>query len=161
MSDYEPPKWLKKQFVELVHKIPTEDIHEIIIEAANDAANLAFDHVYETLVTLASEKPSLPVKEAIIDLSGSIPEFLLELKNIFQNSSFTSQQFINYLEENPQQKDWFKQQTGGACRAANVFGGFLGKILKSQKDEAIQIEKVGYMSPNKTSASLWRIKNVA
>jgi hypothetical protein len=65
MSDYEPPKWLKKQFVELVHKIPTEDIHEIIIEAANDAANLAFDHVYETLVTLASEKPSLPVKEAM------------------------------------------------------------------------------------------------
>jgi hypothetical protein len=159
MSDYEPPKWLKKQFVELVHKIPAEDIHAIIIEAANDAANLAFDHVYETLVSLASEKPVLPVKEEIIDLHDAVPEVLLELKNIFQNSSFTSQQFINYLEENPQQKNWFKQRTSGACRAANVFGGFLGKILKSQKDEAIQIEKVGYMSPNKTSASLWRIKN--
>jgi hypothetical protein len=161
MSHYEPPKWLKKQFVELVNKIPVEDIHAIIIEAANDAANLAFDHVYETLVALASEAPVLPVKEAIIDLSGSIPEVLSELKNIFQNSSFTSQQFINYLEENPQQKDWFMRRTSGACRAANMFGGFLGKILKSQKDEAIQIEKVGYMSPNKTSASLWRIKNVA
>jgi hypothetical protein len=161
MSDYEPPKWLKKQFVELVNKIPTEDIHAIIIEAANDAANLAFDHVYETLVTLASEKPVLPVKEEVVNFSNTIPEVLSELKNIFKNSSFTSQQFINYLEENPQQKDWFMRRTGGACRAANVFGGFLGKILKSQKDEAIQIEKVGYMSPNKTSASLWRIKNVA
>jgi hypothetical protein len=161
MSNYEPPKWLKKQFVELIHKIPAEDIHAIIIEAANDAANLAFDHVYETLVTLASEKPVLPVKEAVIDLSGSISQVLLELKNIFQNSSFTSQQFINYLEENPQQKNWFMQKTFGNCRSANTFGGFLGKILKSQKDEAIQIEKVGHTSPNKTSASLWRIKNVA
>ena len=161
MSDYEPPKWLKRQFVELVHKIPAEDIHAIIIEAANDAANLAFDHVYETLVELASEKPALPVKEEVINLSGSIPQVLLKLKNIFQDSTFTSQQFINYLEENPQQKDWFMRQTGGACRAANVFGGFLGKILKSQKDEAIQIEKVGYASLTKTSASLWRIKNAA
>jgi hypothetical protein len=161
MSDYEPPKWIKKQFVQLVNKIPAEDIHAIIIEAANDAANLAFDHVYETLVALASEAPVLPVKEEIIDSWDPIPEILSKLKNIFQDSSFTSQQFINYLEENPQQKDWFMRRTGGACRAANVFGGFLGKILKSQKDEAIQIEKVGYMSPNKTSASLWRIKNVA
>jgi hypothetical protein len=112
-------------------------------------------------VALASEKPALPVKEEVIDLSNAIPEVLSELKNIFQDSSFTSQQFINYLEENPQQKNWFKQRTSGACRAANVFGGFLGKILKSQKDEAIQIDKVGYMSPNKTAASLWRIKNVA
>ena len=161
MNHYEPPKWLKKQFVELVNKIPAEDIHAIIIEAANDAANLAFDHTYEILVTLASEKPVLPFKEEVIDLSDAIPEVLLELKNIFKDSSFTSQQFINYLEENPRQKDWFMRRTGGACRAANVFGGFLGKILKSQKDEAIQIEKVGYMSPNKTSASLWRIKDAS
>lgn len=161
MNHYEPPKWLKRQFVELVYKIPAEDIHAIIIEAANDAANLAFDHVYETLVELASEKPALPVKEGVINLSDSIPQVLLELKNIFQDSTFTSQQFINYLEKNPQQKDWFKQRTSGACRAANVFGGFLGKILKSQKDEAIQIEKVGYASLTKTSASLWRIKNAA
>lgn len=159
-NDY-PPKWLKKQFVELVHKIPAEDIHAIIIEAANDAANLAFDHTYETLVTLASEKPALTVKKEIINFSNTIPEVLLELKNIFQNSSFTSQQFINYLEENPQKKDWFMQRTGGSCRAANVFGGFLGKILKSQKDEAIQIEKVGNTLQTKTSASLWRIKNAA
>jgi hypothetical protein len=161
MSNYEPPKWLKKQFVQLINKIPAEDIHAIIIEAANDAANLAFDHVYETLVDLASEAPVLPVKKEIINLSNAIPEVLLELKNIFKDSSFTSQQFINYLKENPQKKDWFAQRTSGSCRAANVFGGFLGKILKSQKDEAIQIEKVGYMSPNKTSASLWRIKDAS
>jgi hypothetical protein len=161
MDNHYPPKWLKKQFVELVHKIPAEDIHAIIIEAANDAANLAFDHTYETLVTLASEKPVLPVKEEVINLLNVIPEVLLELKNIFQDSSFTSQQFINYLEENPQKKDWFMRRTGGACRAANVFGGFLGKILKSQKDEAIQVEKVGHMSPTGSSASLWRIKNAS
>jgi hypothetical protein len=161
MSDYEPPKWLKKQFVELVNKIPAEDIHAIIIEAANDAANLAFDYTYEILVTLASEKPVLPVKEEIIDLSDAIPEVLLKLKNIFQDSSFTSQQFINYLEENPQKQDWFMQRTFGCCRSANTFGGFLGRILKTQKDETIQIEKVGNTSPIKSSASLWRIKNAA
>ena len=161
MNHYEPPKWLKKQFVELVNKIPTEDIHAIIIEAANDAANLAFDHTYETLVALASEKAALPVKEEVIDSWDSIPKVLSELKNIFQDSSFTSQQFINYLEENPQKKDWFMRRTGGACRAANMFGGFLGKILKNQKDETIQVEKVGNTSPIKSSASLWRIKNVA
>jgi hypothetical protein len=161
MNHYEPPKWLKKQFVELVNKIPAEDIHAIIIEAANDAANLAFDHVYETLVALASEKPALPVKEEVIDSWDSIPKVLSELKNIFQDSSFTSQQFINYLEENPQKKDWFMRRTGGACRAANMFGGFLGKILKTQKDETIQVEKVGQTSSIKSSASLWRIKNVA
>jgi hypothetical protein len=159
-NDY-PPKWLKKQFVELVHKIPVEDIHAIIIEAANDAANLAFDHTYETLVALASEKPALPVKKETISSLNATPKLLLELKNIFQDSSFTSQQFINYLEEHPEKKDWFMQLTFGNCRAANLFGGFLGKILKSQKDEAIQVEKVGNTLQTKASASLWRIKNVA
>ena len=159
---YEPPKWLKKQpkpFLELINKISNEEIYAIIIEAANNAASLAFEQTYEALINLASEPP---VKEKkIINVSNNIPEVLLELKNIFQDSCFTSQQFLNYLKENPQKKDWFIERTGGACRAANVFGGFLGTILKKQKNETIKIEKNGYSSSNGSLGSLWRITNAS
>ena len=53
MENYDPPKWLKKQstpFVQLINKISDEEVYAIIIEAANNAANLAFDEAYEALV---------------------------------------------------------------------------------------------------------------
>jgi hypothetical protein len=166
IGHYEPPKWITKQtkpFIDLINKIPVEDTHAIIIEAANQAANLAFDQTYEALVRLAS---GLPAQEEIIIANDAELESVLELKNIFQDSLFTSHQVVDYLRTYPQQFLWFEQKIGQSFGSATAVGAWLGRMAKNQdnikvannkKIQSIKIEKSGHTP---TKATLWKIWSV-
>ena len=157
MNHYEPPKWLKKQskpFIELINKIPVNDTHAIIIEAASQAANLAFDQTYEVLIRLAS---GLPAQEEIIPEQNPIYEVLLELKNIFKDCFFTSQDLVVYLKNNPEKHEWFEEKIGQSCRSSTSLGGWLGHIAKKTKtNHKIKIEKHGVTT---SMATLWGVDN--
>jgi hypothetical protein len=167
IAHYEPPKWITKQtkpFIDLINKIPVEDTHAIIIEAANQAATLAFDQTYEVLVRLAS---GLPAQETLIIPTDTETEVLLELKNIFQDSLFTSQQVVDYLKTSPQQFVWFEKKLGRPCGSATVLGGWFGRVEKNQDKikvknnktiKSIKIERSGYTP---TKATLWHIWSVS
>ena len=81
-------------------------------------------------------------------------EILLELKNIFLDCLFTSQQVIDYLKNHPQQLVWFEQKTGQSCQAARSIGAWLGRMAKNKKIKPIKIEKWGHTP---TKAALWSI----
>lgn len=165
IDHYEPPKWITKQtkpFIDLINKIPVEDTHAIIIEAANQAATLAFDQTYDALVRLAS---GVPAQETLIISTDTEQEVLLELKNIFQDSLFTSQQVIDYLKAYPQVHVWFAQKLGRRCESATSLGIWFGREEKNQKNgnrvlnkKSLKIERSGYTP---TKATLWHIWSVS
>jgi hypothetical protein len=166
IAHYEPPKWITKQtkpFIDLINKIPVEDTHAIIIEAANQAATLAFDQTYEALVRLAS---GVPAQETLIIPTDTDEEILLELKNIFQDSLFTSQQVVDYLKAYPQVHVWFEQKLGRPCGSAAVLGGWFGKMERNQKNgykvsnkKSLKIKKSGYTPTNATLWHIWSVSN--
>ncbi len=168
INHYEPPKWITKQtkpFIDLINKIPVEDAHAIIIEAANEAANLAFDQTYEALVRLAS---GLPAHEKIIIANDTEAEILLELKNIFQDSLFTSQQVFDYLKTYPQKFVWFQQKIGQSHISATSIGIWLGRMAKNQDKtkvtnnktiKSIKIEKSGHTPTKATLWNIWSVSN--